>query len=74
VIKIMSTGGVLSSGDALSARQFSDEELHAIVDEATLLGLKVCCHAHGAAGIKAAVRRASPRSSTARSSTTSASG
>jgi hypothetical protein len=56
VIKIMSTGGVLSSGDALSARQFSDEELHAIVDEATLLGLKVCCHAHGAAGIKAAVK------------------
>jgi len=55
VIKIMSTGGVLSAGDALSARQFSDEELHAIVDEATLLGLKVCCHAHGAAGIKAAV-------------------
>ena len=56
VIKIMSTGGVLSSGDALSARQFSDDELAAIVDEATLLGLKVCCHAHGAAGIKAAVR------------------
>jgi imidazolonepropionase-like amidohydrolase len=26
------------------------------VDEATLLGLKVCCHAHGAAGIKAAIR------------------
>ena len=56
VIKIMSTGGVLSAGDALSARQFSDAELEAMVDEATLLGLKVCCHAHGAAGIKAAVR------------------
>jgi imidazolonepropionase-like amidohydrolase len=52
----MSTGGVLSSGDALSARQFSDEELRAIVDEATLLGLKVCSHAHGAAGIKAAIK------------------
>lgn len=56
VIKIMSTGGVLSAGDALSARQFSDAELAATVDEATLLGLKVCCHAHGAAGIKAAVK------------------
>jgi imidazolonepropionase-like amidohydrolase len=56
VIKIMSTGGVLSSGTTLAERQFSDEELHAIVDEATLLGLKVCCHAHGAAGIKAAVK------------------
>jgi imidazolonepropionase-like amidohydrolase len=56
VIKIMSTGGVLSANDALSARQFSDEELHALVDEAKLLGLKVCCHAHGAAGILAAVK------------------
>jgi imidazolonepropionase-like amidohydrolase len=56
VIKIMSTGGVLSDGDALTARQFSDAELAAIIDEATLLGLKVACHAHGAAGIKAAVR------------------
>ena len=56
VIKIMSTGGVLSANDALDARSFSDAELAAIVDEAKLLGLKVCCHAHGAAGIKAAVR------------------
>ena len=53
VIKIMSTGGVLSAGDALD---FSDAELEAIVDEAHLQGLKVCSHAHGAAGIKAAVR------------------
>jgi imidazolonepropionase-like amidohydrolase len=56
VIKIMSTGGVLSANDALDARGFSDEELAAIVDEARLLGLKVCSHAHGAAGIKSAVR------------------
>jgi len=56
VIKIMSTGGVLSSGDALDSRAFSDAELAAIVDEAHLLGLKVACHAHGTAGINAAVR------------------
>ena len=56
VIKIMSTGGVLSAGDALDARAFSDAELAAIVDEAHLLGLRVACHAHGAAGIKAAVK------------------
>jgi imidazolonepropionase-like amidohydrolase len=56
VIKIMSTGGVLSAGDALSSRQFSDEELDAFVDEARLLGLKVCCHAHGTAGMLAAVK------------------
>lgn len=56
VIKIMSTGGVLSEGDAVTSRQFSDEELRTIVDEATHAGRKVCAHAHGAEGIKAAVR------------------
>ncbi len=56
VIKIMSTGGVLSANDALEARAFSDEELAAIVDEARLLGLRVCSHAHGTAGIQSAVR------------------
>ena len=56
VIKIMTTGGVLSANDALDARGFSDAEIAAIVDEAHLLGLKVCSHAHGAEGIKAAVR------------------
>jgi imidazolonepropionase-like amidohydrolase len=56
VIKIMSTGGVLSTGDAVTARQFSDEELRLIVDEASLAERKVCSHAHGAEGIKAAIR------------------
>jgi imidazolonepropionase-like amidohydrolase len=55
-IKIMSTGGVLSAGDAVTARQFSDEELATLVDEASHAGLRVACHAHGAEGIKAAVR------------------
>ena len=55
VIKISATGGVLSSGDEIGARQFSDEELQAIVSEAHLLGRKVAAHAHGTAGIKAAV-------------------
>jgi imidazolonepropionase-like amidohydrolase len=56
VIKIMSTGGVLSANDALDARSFSDAELAAIVDEAKLLGLKVCSHAHGVEGIRSAVK------------------
>jgi imidazolonepropionase-like amidohydrolase len=55
VIKIMSSGGVLSAGDALDARQFSDEELHLLVEEASFLGRKVCSHAHGADGIRAAI-------------------
>ena len=56
VIKIMTTGGVLSANSVLAARAFSDAEIAAMVDEAHLLGLKVCAHAHGAEGIKAAVK------------------
>ena len=56
VIKIMTTGGVLSANDALDSRGFSDAELNAIVDEAKLLGLKVCSHAHGVEGIRSAVK------------------
>ncbi len=55
LIKICATGGVLSSGDAIGARQFSDDELRAIVSEAHALGRKVAAHAHGTDGIKAAV-------------------
>jgi len=56
VIKISATGGVLSKGDDIGARQFSDAELEAIVSEAHALGRKVAAHAHGTDGIKAAVR------------------
>jgi imidazolonepropionase-like amidohydrolase len=56
VIKISATGGVLSQGDAIGARQFTDAELAAIVSEAHALGRKVAAHAHGADGVKAAVR------------------
>jgi imidazolonepropionase-like amidohydrolase len=55
VIKIMSTGGVLSQGDAVTARQFSDAELAAIVEEAGFAHIRVASHAHGTAGIKAAI-------------------
>jgi imidazolonepropionase-like amidohydrolase len=55
LIKISATGGVLSPGDEIGARQFSDEELRAIVTEAHALGRKVAAHAHGTAGIRAAV-------------------
>src|SRR5205085_12507456 len=55
-IKICATGGVLSKGDSPGAEQFSDEEIRAIVTEAHRLGRKVAAHAHGAPGIKQAVR------------------
>jgi imidazolonepropionase-like amidohydrolase len=37
------------------AQQYSDEELCAVVDEAHRVGLRVAAHAHGDAGIRAAI-------------------
>jgi len=56
VIKICATGGVLSEGDAVGATQYTLDEMQAIVSEATKLDRKVAAHAHGAEGIKLAVR------------------
>jgi imidazolonepropionase-like amidohydrolase len=56
VIKICATGGVLSEGDAVGVPQLTYEEVKAVVDEATKLERKVAAHAHGAEGIKIAVR------------------
>jgi imidazolonepropionase-like amidohydrolase len=56
VIKTCATGGVLSEGDAVGVPQYTYDELKAMVDEATKLERKVAAHAHGAEGIKNAVR------------------
>ena len=55
-IKILATGAVLSKGIPPGAQQYSDEEIQAAVDEAQRWGRQVAAHAHGAAGIKAAIR------------------
>jgi imidazolonepropionase-like amidohydrolase len=55
VIKLCATGGVFSRGSSPGAQQLSLAEIKAIVDEAHMAGLKVAAHAHGAAGIKAAI-------------------
>jgi imidazolonepropionase-like amidohydrolase len=55
VIKICSTGGVLSYGDDPKASQYTLEEMKAIVAEAHRAGRKVAAHAHGGDGIKLAV-------------------
>ena len=56
VIKICATGGVFSHNTEPGQQQLSLEEMKAIVDEAHMWGLKVAAHAHGAAGIKDAIR------------------
>lgn len=55
-IKILVTGAVLSKGIAPGAQQYSDEEIGAAVVEARRWGRDVAAHAHGAGGIKAAIR------------------
>ena len=56
VIKFHATGGVLDPGAMGLEQHFSDAEMKAIVDTAHSLHLKTAAHAHGANGIRAAVR------------------
>jgi imidazolonepropionase-like amidohydrolase len=55
-VKILVTGAVLSKGIPPGARQYSDAEIAAAVEEARRWGRPVAAHAHGAEGIKAAIR------------------
>lgn len=56
VIKVCATAGVFSFEGPVGAQQYSDEELRVLVEEAKRHGLRVAAHAHGTAGIIAAVR------------------
>ncbi|RVT40768.1 metal-dependent hydrolase family protein [Sphingobium algorifonticola] len=56
VIKVCATGGVFSRNTEPGQQQLSVEELSAIADEAHQWGLRVAAHAHGAAGIRAAIQ------------------
>jgi imidazolonepropionase-like amidohydrolase len=55
LIKICTSGGVLSVGDRSEWRNFTFEETRVIVDEAHALGLRVAAHAHTRAGIRQAL-------------------
>jgi imidazolonepropionase-like amidohydrolase len=56
VVKFCATGGVLSKGDSVGGQQYTFEEMQALVEEAHQHGRKVAAHAHGAEGIKTAIR------------------
>ncbi len=56
VIKMIATAGVLSEEESVGAPQYSQEEMNAVVQEATMWGKKVAAHAHGAEGIKRAIK------------------
>jgi imidazolonepropionase-like amidohydrolase len=56
LIKITATGGVLSLAKNGLNPQFTEEEIKAIVETAHDYGMKVAVHAHGAEGMKRAIR------------------
>ena len=56
VIKVIASGGVLTPGTSPDDAQMTVEELRAAVDEAGRQGRRVAAHAHGATGMKNALR------------------
>ncbi|HEY7754010.1 MAG TPA: amidohydrolase family protein [Steroidobacteraceae bacterium] len=55
-IKVIATGAVFTSGTVPSTPEYTEAEIHAAVEEAAAAGTYVIAHAHGAQGIKNAVR------------------
>jgi imidazolonepropionase-like amidohydrolase len=55
-LKVMATGGVLTAGTDPGSPQLTFEEMRAAVEEAENAGVITAAHAHGATGIKNAVR------------------
>lgn len=55
-LKVMATGAFMNPGGVPGAEQTDLRELEAIVEEANKLGKKVAAHAHGAQGIKNAIK------------------
>ena len=56
LIKIMVTGGGLTSGSVPWRAQFSQQEVDSVVEEASRLGMPVAAHVHGSEGIAIAVK------------------
>lgn len=54
-IKLTTSGGVLSIGDRNAWRNYTRDEIRAVVDEAHALGMLVASHAHSEEGIRVAV-------------------
>jgi imidazolonepropionase-like amidohydrolase len=55
-IKVIATGAVLTAGTQPGSPEFTEAEIRAAVEEAASRGTFVAAHAHGAEGIKRAVR------------------
>ena len=55
-IKLMMTGGVMSAGDDPNVSTYTEEEVRAAVEEVHRHKKRITVHAHGAEGIKTALR------------------
>jgi len=55
-IKILATGAVFTRGTKPGVSEYTEEQIHAAVEQAAEYGTFVAAHAHGAEGIKRAVR------------------
>ena len=55
-IKVIATGAVLTEGTSPGAPELTEDAIRAAVEEAALYDTHVAAHAHGAEGIKRAVR------------------
>ena len=55
-IKIIATGAVLTEGTKPGTSEYTEEQIRAAVEQAAEYGTFVAAHAHGAEGIKRAVR------------------
>ncbi len=55
-IKLIATGGIMTEGVEVGSAQLDEEEMAAAVKEARKAGKRTAAHAHGAAGVKNAVR------------------
>lgn len=55
LVKIMTSGGMMTPGTDVRACQFGLDELQAVVDEAHRLGLPVTAHAHALAAVEQCV-------------------
>jgi imidazolonepropionase-like amidohydrolase len=56
LVKLIATGAVMTTGGVPGAPELTEEQIRTAVEEASLLGADVAAHAHGAEGIKRAVR------------------
>jgi imidazolonepropionase-like amidohydrolase len=67
VVKVMTSGGVMTMSTDVTACQFSLEELlRALVEEAHALGMPVTAHAHALEAVELSVAPRSTESSIAR--------